>query len=625
MSSPVEFNYSLPIQRDDGNICHMPNFTSDLWLARARNSEVPDLIHDAIGYLTAEEDRSIQMNRISPNRKVFVNENENASFTAQQVDSKTIQEELSSFVMEGILKLRKMFLRRGEGKDSEKCRFEQILRSGKGEKSRTYTMGWSIPPNADSGGVATATKGHFKHCDELAEAAQLIAKVSQAIIRYVTPAEELRVLELQSEIDVAYTVGDEENKNFSTVQVNYSNVNTVSLSVEMGKSGSLHIDAKDDPARMSVLLNLSNLVEGCWPGTFTIMSLRDYWVFAPCDALVFRARHPHFGIPPRMMGGSPRKPYVAPIPELAWMDPELYNYSRLVLVAYPQKYLMNRAPSLKRYKMPDHYQQDNPLAITFPHGEAFALAAWGTLRHQHEKIAMQDAWCLAHRHNSGSLAVLPSAKSIAKREVWKDKDGNIVLPRVARIQTVLDGNTAQSRDSDQAKAFARLREITKLSLSHDYFEHRSTHIDAQYVSVLGSSLIKPPDVAPEKKLTRAATHAMFGEKPYQCPLCEKRVPDPFALRVHFKTYHKNDRIEDFEDVLPTRDPNHLKYLQEVAASSVAESSKKGGKRRRISDSENDEPPAQKIKAEDLKDAIAISDDEEIEDFAAPSMQHRKRD
>ncbi|KAF7935546.1 hypothetical protein BELL_0096g00130 [Botrytis elliptica] len=609
MSSPVEFNYSLPIQRDDGHVYHMPNFTSELWLARARNSEVPDLIHDAVGYLTSEEDRSIQMNRIPPNQKVFVNENENASFTAQQVDSKTIQEELPSFVMEGILKLRKMFLRRGEGKDSEKCRFEEILRSDRGETSRTYTMGWSIPPNGDSGGVATTSKGHVKHCDELAEATQLIAKVSQAIIRYVTPAEELRVLELQSEIDVSYTAGDEENRNFSTIQVNYSNVDTVSLSVEMGKSGSLHIDAKDDPARMSVLLNLSNLVEGCWPGIFTIMSLRDYWVFAPCDALVFRARHPHLGIPPRMMGDSPRKPYVAPIPKLAWMDPDLYNYSRLVLVAYPQRNLMNRAPTLRSYKMPDHYQQDNPMAITFPHGEAFALAAWGTLRHQHEKIAMQDAWHLAHRHSSGSLAVLPSAKSISKREAWKDEDGNLVLPRVSRIQTVLDGNSAQSRDSTQAKAFARLREIAKASLSQDYFGQRSSHTEAKYVSVLGSSLIEPPKVAPGKKLTKAATHAIFGENPYLCSLCDKRVPNPLAMKTHFKTCHKNDSAEGFEAVMPTRDPNHLKYLQEAGASSLAESSKKAGKRRRMSDTTSDKPPAQKIKAEDPEEAIVISDDE----------------
>ncbi|KAF7959720.1 hypothetical protein EAE96_001331 [Botrytis aclada] len=625
MSSPIEFNYSPPIQRDDGHVYHMPNFTSELWLARARNSEVPELMHDAIGYLTAEEDRSIQMNRIPPNQKVFVNENENASFTAQQVDSKTIKEELPSFVMEGILKLRKILLRRGEGKDSEKNRFEKILRSGKGEKSRTYTMGWSIPPNADSSGVATSSKGHIKHCDELAEAAQLIAKVAQAIIRYVTPAEELRVLELQSEIDAAYTVGDEENRNFSTIQVNYSNVNTVSLSVEMGKSGSLHIDAKDDPARMSVLLNLSNLSEGCWPGTFTIMSLRDYWVFAPCDALVFRARHPHFGIPPRMMGGSPRRPYVSPISELVEMDPELYNYSRLVLVAYPQKYLMNRAPSLKRYKMPTHYQQDNPMAVTFPHGEPFALAAWGTLRHQHEKIAMQDVWHLAHRHSSGSLAVLPSAESIAERETWKDEAGNLVLPRVARIQTVLDGNSAQSRDSDQAKAFTRLIEIARASLSQDYFEHRSTHTEAQYVSVLGSSLIKPPEVGPEKKLTKAATHAMFGEKPYLCPICEKRVTDPFSLRHHFKIYHKNDRVEVSEDVLPTRDPNHLKYLQEAGVSSAAEAPKKGGKRRRMSDSMSDESPARKIKAEYPEEVIVISDNEEIENDAAASIPHRKRE
>lgn len=214
MSSSVEFNYSSPLRRSDGHVYHMPNFTNELWLARARNAEVPVLINDAIGYLTAEEDRSIQMNRIPPNQKVFINQNENAVFTAQQVDSKAIKEELPSFVMEGILKLRKMFLRRGEGKDSDKNRFEQILRSGRGGKSRTYTMGWSIPPNADSGGVATATKGHIKHCDELAEATQLIAKISQAIIQHATPAEELRVLELQSEIDAAYTVGDEENRNF---------------------------------------------------------------------------------------------------------------------------------------------------------------------------------------------------------------------------------------------------------------------------------------------------------------------------------------------------------------------------------------------------------------------------
>ncbi|ESZ96310.1 hypothetical protein SBOR_3303 [Sclerotinia borealis F-4128] len=324
MTSPVtkvEFHYSPPIPREDGHIYHMPNFPTGLGaenLARARNTEVPSLLNDAIGYLTAEEDRSIQMTRVPPNQKVFVNKDENAVFTAQQVDSKMIKEELPSWVMPEILKLRELFLRRGEGNDSDKSRFEQILRAGKQGKDRVYPMAWSIPPQGDSVGVATTLKGHIEHCDELAAATRMISKIGQAIIRYVTPAEELRVVELQSEIDAAFTMGDEENRNFSSIQVNYANVNTVALSVEMGKSGSLHIDAKDDPARMSVLLNISNIPEGCWPPVFTILSLRDYWVFAPCDAIVFRAKHPHLSTGPRMMGDSKRKPYISLPDWLGW-------------------------------------------------------------------------------------------------------------------------------------------------------------------------------------------------------------------------------------------------------------------------------------------------------------------
>ncbi|KAF7881849.1 uncharacterized protein EAF02_006537 [Botrytis sinoallii] len=437
-----------------------------------------------------------------------------------------------------------MFLRRGEGKDSEKCRFEEILRSDRGGKSRTYTMGWSIPPNGDSGGVATTSKGHVKHCDELAEATQLIAK-------------------LQSEIDVSYTAGDEENRNFSTIQVNYSNVNTVSLSVEMGKSGSLHIDAKDDPARI--------------------------------------ARHPHLGIPPRMMGDSPRKPYVAPIPNWRGWTQSYTTIPGLVLVAYPQRNLMNRAPTLRSYKMPDHYKQDNPMAITFPHGEAFALAAWGTLRHQHEKIAMQDAWHLAHRHSSGSLAVLPSAKSIAKREAWKDEDGHLVLPRTGiphSLETLLKRKHSPDLERLQKHHFL------KTTSGND-----RPHTDAKYVSVLGSSLIEPPKVAPGKKLTKAATHAMFGENPYLCSLCDKRIPDPFAMKAHFKTSTRMTVPKGLKPSCQQETQTISSIYKRQGFSSLAESSKKGGKRRRMSDSTSDEPPAQKIKAEDPEEAIVISDDE----------------
>lgn len=154
MSSPVEFNYYPPILRKDGNVYHMPNFPTAKYahklgwesheqLARARNSEVPSLLHDEPGYLTEEENQSIQMTRIRPNQKVFVNKNQDEVFTAQQMDAKTIKEELPSWVMDGILKLPKILLHRGEGKDFNKSRFEKILRSGKKGEDRVYTMGWS--------------------------------------------------------------------------------------------------------------------------------------------------------------------------------------------------------------------------------------------------------------------------------------------------------------------------------------------------------------------------------------------------------------------------------------------------------------------------------------------------
>ncbi|ESZ96311.1 hypothetical protein SBOR_3304 [Sclerotinia borealis F-4128] len=258
--------------------------------------------------------------------------------------------------------------------------------------------------------------------------------------------------------------------------------------------------------------------------------------------------------------------------------------------------------------MPEYYQRENPMATTFPHGEAFALAAWGTQRNQHEKIAMQDAFHLARRHSSGALIRLPSAQSIADREVWRDEDGSLQTPRVERIQMVLDGNSAGCRDSEQAKTFAKLQQLAEASFSQKYFAKRSSHASANYVTEIGSSLPnRPLIVVPKKSLTIAAIHGTFGERPFKCPLCAHRSPTPKALTAHYKGIHKHDSVGEVE---PTRDPNHIRQLQSAGFLSTPEAASRREKRRRVSSEEGDAPPAQKIKAEDSDGAIIISDDED---------------
>jgi hypothetical protein len=102
------------------------------------------------------------------------------------------------------------------------------------------------------------------------------------------------------------------------LQLNWSNVDEVTLELSIGEVGGLHVDFHDCPRQWTVLLSLSNILDGHWPGRTIVTDLRLYAVMAPMTALLFKGVRTHISLGPIAMADSTKKPYkpAAEVPKL---------------------------------------------------------------------------------------------------------------------------------------------------------------------------------------------------------------------------------------------------------------------------------------------------------------------
>ncbi|QSZ37260.1 hypothetical protein DSL72_009354 [Monilinia vaccinii-corymbosi] len=609
------FNYQLPQRirygKNKGYII-IPNFNTATGpvnqnLAIAKNSEFPNLLK-AAGHLTKEEDESIYCHEVESGQPYYISaapEDDNPIHTLQYFNQQDVKAITPAF--EAMKEARKIALRRGTGPNSRKGipAFEQLMSTCRSSSRRSYPQGFTITPQEDSICAAPVNAAMMCNAESTGNINRLIAIAATHLLESCAPREVLEHLAKQADAAVPLTVGDEHNKYFSTIQYNYSDADVASLELSIGEVGALHIDSHDDPTLWTVLLILSNIPEGYWPGRTFVSSLRVYATMGPMTALVFKAVHPHISLGPISMGNSTREPYVSVLPKsIQTMDPELYQHSRLVAVCYPKKAIMRQSPTLIRRSTPAILHRKNGLRSSLPEAHPVAIAAFGTRRNQMEYLARLETHDMMIQVRINTALIMPSADWFAHKWRWREEDGGIMTPSVSRIQAVIDGLS-----DEDAQWYTAYKEKCEDILSMKWFG-RQKNGNSHWVSTqeIGSTFA---DADPSEQTTAEAQKdfnkrlrhftdivvlkRQYGNKPFKCPSCEARFGTKQGCKVHHDRQHKE--THEWQIPSPSLDPTH--QLQAELASNE--------------DGEGEEAAAE-----------TSGEDKEASEDEAPLIQKRKR-
>ncbi|KUJ09743.1 uncharacterized protein LY89DRAFT_740815 [Mollisia scopiformis] len=500
---PIEFNYKKPAVLPGKGIVVRPNYPTETGpinkaLAIARNSEVPNLLLQA-GELTSEEEKRIWYHRLISKEAIYVGEEGSETWNGTFLDEKAVFELPTAG--QNMVDLRKKILKRGVGKFKNHSAFEGILAGrdftkDKHKVRRSYVLGHTVHPDATSCGPAECNADRLKHQEEIAEVSNLISRIA--------PKDLLKMVTDRAATDVPMTIGSEDNPYFTTAQLNFSDGDEISLELTLGEAGALHVDSKDDATRWTVLISLSHNPEGYWPGRTMITAHRAYAVMAPFTILIFNAVNPHISLGPIKMANSTRAPYVPSIPEIPYLDPTVYIYARLMIVNYPKKSIMDDSPILARNSTPMLLRGPDNLNDSHPQALPSALMAFGTLRNQHEWMAMSDAFCKAR--------------------------------------------TRSFVDEENGKGNQKSGKITWTDDLGSTFKHMN---------------LKLRDDNMGKKGKKMSLQAEYGPKPFACFQCASttryRAASVATLKAHFKTKHEAFVRKDVE---PSMDPAYKKPLVE---------------------------------------------------------------
>lgn len=337
----------------------------------------------------------------------------------------------------------------------------------------------------------------------------------------------------------------------------------ISLEAEIGDVGALHIDSGDDVTRWTVLLSLSNIPKGYWPGRTFISSIRAYAAMGPMTALVFKAVHPHISLGPSSMGNSKRVPFVPFLPdEILIMDPKLYHHSRLAAVCYPKEAIMKGSPRLIRRSTPLILQKTTGLRGALPEAHPAAIAAFGTKRNQMEFLARLEAFDMAMNVRVNPNIIMPSANIFVDKWQWRE-DGKVKKPRAYRIHAVIagltDADTEWCRDYKvkcnsllSMKMFTHKKVGTTRWVSAQEIGSTFADVDPSLQTIVKGQP-KFNKKSPKTNCT-AVIKQKFGDKPFECPSCEMRFTTKQKCKEHHIKNHGED--EEWQFPLPSVDPEH---------------------------------------------------------------------
>jgi hypothetical protein len=280
-------------------------------------------------------------------------------------------------------------------------------------------------------------------------------------------------------------------------------------------------------------------------------------------ALIFKAPHPHISLGP--MAANPNRLPYQPSIDVPTLDNGIYIQSRLAVVNYAKKAIIDKSAVSARTITPKLLQPPDGLESNNPEALPTMLTAFGTLQNQCETLAEQAALRHAREVAHAPSRVLSTAAGIAAQYRWKEGEEH-KQPRLDRIQKVLDNNGPGSENCQIRKNYDATRKFNKGLLSQDWFPGRTKLSKPEWVDEIGSSfknitieqeevvVLKRKQSGPSATCRRyAAEYKKNGPKPWKCLLCEGRYTTPRGHKVHVELRHKD---QEYVPVGPTLDPHH---------------------------------------------------------------------
>ncbi|CAD6444247.1 813c1d02-8d1a-4d9d-962f-d046a2cfa739 [Sclerotinia trifoliorum] len=600
-NTPPTFNYKAPIDKGDGRYLIEPNFSSseplNKHLAIARNSEIPKLLTTK-GALTEAENASMLYHHLKTNETVYLGTERNNRTTAGYLDPKSYHQK-SPKAYAAAVKAQKMALQRDERRPGE-SKLEMILGGGRRANPRCYTLGFTVNPQALAAGSGPVNKAILANQAYVLEFLRSITEALIGPVETIVSTEELDLVARQREIDVPFTFGSAANYLFTSLQLNYSDLDQASLKNSLGSVGGLHADANDSPNHWTSLLCLSNMPSNYFGGRTAITSIRTYTEFPPKGkgVLVFRALHPHMSIgPAKMEEHSARKPLHFEMPEGdEELDPVRYIASRCMAVGYPKEHIMKKSPEIQRNLTPLLYNQRPNTKTNTPEKLPEALLAFGTKENQATWYAMAQAKNQARNFQNDSLFVPLTAAEIAHNHRYSLEDGSVATPDVSRIQNTLLGNSATAKDSMHHKNWEASDKFNRELLSQRFFRSTRKSGGASWTSKEGpielvdesdiGSIIRRVELELAAKITEnskqlnletstqtqtqfeAAAREEFGKRPFKCGHCSSRFPAMKKCERHHIKKHARDY--EWEAVKPSSDLKSLPKSESTIGNEDAE-------------------------------------------------------
>ena len=218
-------------------------------------------------------------------------------------------EDLEPAIQGDMARLRKA-LHESQDRSEWMTRMESIMLENSNQKVESKPRGQAYPigPALPTGSHRLAVASTAPASDEPIIAGQehyhtliqgISALVGRIMDRYC-PDKEKGLIDYMTSRDVSIRFGHHSNVYTTNVQINSSipidnhdpdaDINALD---DLEDSGRLHVDAKDDPCKYSVLLTLSNLPKDHFPGRLYFSSTRTYVDLYPGSILLFKGGMPH--------------------------------------------------------------------------------------------------------------------------------------------------------------------------------------------------------------------------------------------------------------------------------------------------------------------------------------------